>query len=183
MNSKEFDSFVRSIIFYSLVGPHPHSFMPLHAARYCACVRAWPQALFTLSGGMSFQSRGAPPPRLGSRLPPLVDARARRAPRLRVVLIERPAYGFGHLPHPLQPGAFGDNDRFQLIDRRRELVVDHDEVVLSKRRDLLARDLEPPLDGFLAVLAPSAKPVLQLGIRWRHDKDADRVDAALAHFS
>src|SRR5258706_6364438 len=79
MNSKEFDSFVRSIIFYSLVGPHPHSLMPLHAARYCACVRASPQALFTLSWGMSFHSRGAPPPRLGSRLPPLVDALARGA--------------------------------------------------------------------------------------------------------
>ena len=50
----------------------------------------------------------------------------------------------------------------------RQLVVDHDEVVLRERGDFVARHLQPPLDGLLAVLAPAAQPLLEHGERRRH---------------
>src|SRR5215471_11869238 len=82
-----------------------------------------------------------------------------------------------------QPGALGQHDSPQPIDRRRELVVDHQVVVLGERRDLLTRDLEPPLDRVLGVLAATAEPPLEHLVRWGQHEYRCRLDAAAANLS
>ena len=54
--------------------------------------------------------------------------------------------------HAGAPGTLGLNDTAQPAHGRTHLVVDHDVVVLGDGPHLAARDLEPALDGRLAVL-------------------------------
>src|SRR5436189_781651 len=75
---------------------------------------------------------------------------------------------FGFTTHASETGSLGDDDAPEPVDGRRNLVVDHDKIVLGVRRDFLTRNLQPPLNGVLAVLAAAAQPPLEHLERRRH---------------
>src|SRR4051794_18158853 len=70
--------------------------------------------------------------------------------------------------HATQPGTFCNNDSPKSIDGGGQFVVHDDEVVLAESGHLVARDLQPPLDIRVAVLAATAQPLLQHAEGRRH---------------
>src|SRR5688572_14731004 len=91
--------------------------------------------------------------------------------------------GFRRSAHQPDARPLRDDDRLQPLHRCRHFVVDHHVLVLRVLRDLAARDVEPPANLLLTVLAPPAKPLLQHRRRWRQHENADRLDAPGAHLT
>src|SRR5262249_46660702 len=74
------------------------------------------------------------------------------------------------------------DDRGQIAPRFFELFVYYNIIELACMRDFLARVPQPSLDSFLAVLAATAQPALELGQNRgrRKDEDAHRVEEGFA---
>src|SRR5688500_12322612 len=67
--------------------------------------------------------------------------------------------GFRRSAHQPDARPLRDDDRLQPFNRCRHFVVDHHVLVLRVLRAFAARDVEPPVNLLLAVLAPPAKPL------------------------
>ena len=85
------------------------------------------------------------------------------------------------MPHRPEPYLLGDDDAAEPIDRRRQLVVDDDVVVLGEGGHLIPGDLEAPLNGVLAVLAAAAQPLFEHLEGRRHHEHRGGLDAAPPH--
>ncbi len=96
-----------------------------------------------------------------------------RITRLKLLMMS-----LGDRLHAMRPRSLGCDDLLQPDDRRLEIVVDDDVVVVDVAGRLAPRGLEPPLHLLLGVLAAPAQPLLEHLKRGRHHEDRRMVDAA-----
>src|SRR5262245_27265158 len=74
--------------------------------------------------------------------------------------------------HAMRPRSFGFDNLPQPLDRRLELVVDNDVVIVEETGGLGARGRQPALHLFLSIFAASSQPLFELRERRRQHKNS-----------